>query len=132
MNDMTMDAPKRPTLLTVICILSFLGGSYGLWEGYKSAFTDAPQRDLEEAKVKIQESLDQMGADNPMAGMMDEMMEVAEKTVENATTLGYSNIVFSLLSLAGVWLMWNLKKTGFWLYLVASVGSLAVMFSVLL
>lgn len=131
MNDMTMDAPKRPTLLTVICILSFLGGAYGLWEGYKSAFTDAPQRELEEAKVKIQESMDQMGADNPMAGMMDEMMAVAEKSVENAKTLGYSNLAFSLISLAGVWLMWNLKKNGFWLYLIASVGGLVVMFSVL-
>lgn len=131
MNDMTMDAPKRPTLLTVICILSFLGGAWGLWEGYKSAFTDAPQRDLEEAKVKIQESIDQMGADNPMAGMMDEMMAVAEKSVENAKTTGYSNLVFSLISLAGVWLMWNLKKMGFWLYLIASVGGLAVTFMVL-
>lgn len=131
MSDMTMDAPKRPTLLTVICILSFIGGALGLWEGYKNAFTDAPAKDLEEAKVQIQESLEQLGADNPMAGMMEETLAMAEKSVENAKTLGYSNLAFSLISLVGVWLMWNLKKTGFWLYLLASVGGLVVMFSVL-
>jgi len=126
MTDMTMDAPKRPTLLTVLCILSFR-----LWDGYKNAFTDAPQKALEEAKAQVQESMDQLGSDNPMAGMMNDMIATAEKGVENAKTLGYSNLAFSLISLAGVWMMWNLKKTGFWLYLLASIGGLAVMFSVL-
>ncbi|HMU15766.1 MAG TPA: hypothetical protein PKE53_17390 [Flavobacteriales bacterium] len=131
MTDMTMDAPKRPTLLTVLCILSFIGGILGLWDGYKNAFTDAPQKALEEAKAQVQESMDQLGSDNPMAGMMNDMIATAEKGVENAKTLGYSNLAFSLISLAGVWMMWNLKKTGFWLYLLASIGGLAVMFSVL-
>ncbi|HMZ49689.1 MAG TPA: hypothetical protein PLP28_11980, partial [Flavobacteriales bacterium] len=57
MTDMTMDAPKRPTLLTVLCILSFIGGILGLWDGYKNAFTDAPQKALEEAKAQVQESM---------------------------------------------------------------------------
>ena len=62
---------------------------------------------------------------------MNDMIATAEKGDENAKTLGYSNLAFSLISLAGVWMMWNLKKTGFWLYLLASIGGLAVMFSVL-
>ena len=133
MNDTTTinGAAKRPTLLTVICILSFLGGAWGLWEGYKSAFTDAPQRELEKAQAQIQESADQMGADNPMADMLEEAIAMQEKAIEKAKPMGYANLVLSVLSIAGVWLMWNLKKTGFWLYLVASLGGLGVMFWVM-
>ena len=133
MNDTTTTtgAATRPTLLTVICILSFLGGIWGLWEGYKGAFTDGPQRELEEAKAKLQESIEQMGADNPMAGMMEEAIDLQEKSMEKAKPMGYSNLAFSLISLAGVWLMWNLKKTGFWLYLLAALGGLGVMFWVM-
>lgn len=128
MTDMTMDAPKRPTLLTVLCILSFIGGILGLWDGYKNAFTDAPQKALEEAKAQVQESMDQLGSDNPMAGMMNDMIATAEKGVENAKTLGYSNLAFSLISLAGVWMMWNLKKTGFYIYTVSQIAIVAAPF----
>ena len=131
MNEMNTGAAKRPTLLTVLCILSFLGGAWGLWEGYKNAFTDAPLRELEQAKAQLEESMEQLGGDNPMAKMMEDAIALAERSVENAKTLGYSNLAFSLISLLGVWMMWNLKKTGFWLYLLASVGGLVVMFSVL-
>lgn len=115
---------KRPTLLTVLCILSFIGGLYGLWEGYRSAFTDAPQRELEKARTQMQETIDQVGADHAMAGMMEEMIATTEKNVEQAKPMGYANIALSLLSLAGVWLMWNLKRMGFWLYLAASIRAI--------
>ena len=39
---------------------------------------------------------------------------------------GIAGIVLSLLSVSGVWLMWNLKKSGFWLYLLATIGGLVV------
>jgi hypothetical protein len=42
----------RPTFLTVLCILSFLMGAWGLWNGIEGAFTDQPQRDLEEAPYR--------------------------------------------------------------------------------
>jgi hypothetical protein len=104
MNEMNTGASQRPTLLTVICILSFIAGVWGLWGGIQSAFTDAPQREFEE----------------------DSAMVMAEKSVEKAVPMGYTNIALSLLSLVGVWLMWNLKKNGFWIYVVAAVGGLVV------
>lgn len=130
MNDMNpaAAAPQRPTLLTVICILSFIMGLFSLWSGYRNAFTDAPQKGLEEAKAQMEEAMAQMGDQG--VPMMQEMMEstitMAEKAAEKARPIGYSKIVLALLSLFGVWSMWNLRKTGFWVYLLASIGGLVM------
>lgn len=121
-------AAKRPTLLTVICILSFIGGAIGLWGGYANAFTDFPQKQVEESKNQLQEMTDQVGADSPMIGLLEDGLAMNEKNLENAKPIGYSNLVLSLIGITGVWLMWNLRKTGFWIYLVASVGGLTSAF----
>jgi hypothetical protein len=128
MNEMNTGASQRPTLLTVICILSFIAGVWGLWGGIQSAFTDAPQREFEEAKVAMDEAMAQVGdqGNEMVTKMMDSAMVMAEKSVEKAVPMGYTNIALSLLSLVGVWLMWNLKKNGFWIYVVAAVGGLVV------
>ena len=119
--------PARPTLLTVICILSFLAGAFGLWSGISNAFTDAPQTELQEARTQMEEAMAQVGDGNEMVTkMMESGMVMAEKAAENAKPIGYANIVLSLLSLLGVWQMWNLKKSGFWMYVAASVAGLIV------
>lgn len=130
MSDMntTTAAPARPTLLTVICILSFVAGAFGLWSGIKNAFTDAPQTELQEARAQMEEAMAQVGdsGNDMVSKMMESAMTMAEKAAENAKQIGYANIILSLLSLFGVWQMWNLKKSGFWMYLLASVASLLV------
>ena len=119
--------PARPTLLTVICILSFLAGAFGLWSGISNAFTDAPQTELQEARTQMEEAMAQVGDGNEMVTkMMESGMVMAEKAAENAKPIGYANIILSLLSLLGVWQMWNLKKSGFWMYVAASVAGLIV------
>jgi hypothetical protein len=128
MTDYNPVAPKRPTLLTVLCILSFIAGAWGLIDGARTAFTNKPQEDYAEAKVKMEEAMDQLGDDasGMVKNMMDSAMEMTEKAVEHAKPIGYAGIVLSALSLLGVWMMWNLKRTGFWLYLLAAVGALVV------
>jgi hypothetical protein len=119
---------QRPTLLTVICILSFIAGAVGLWSGYRNAFTSAPQEAIEEARVKMEEAQAQMGDANMpmMQEMFDSAIIMAEKAAEHAREMGYGEIFFALISLFGVWNMWNLKKMGFWIYLAATIGGLAM------
>jgi hypothetical protein len=122
-------APQRPTFLTVLCILSFIAGAWGVFGGIQSSFTDKPQRDLEEARTEMEEAMDQMGESSGMvANMMESAMELAEKSAENAVTLGYVALLTSLLSLLGVWFMWNLRRMGFGIYVVASLLGLLVPF----
>jgi len=114
---------QRPTLLTVICILSFIAGAFGLWSGFQNAFTDAPQRELEEAKAQSQEMREQFGDSNPMmTAMMEDSIRIQENLVAHAKSIGYSGLVLNLIGVLGVWLMWNLKKNGFWIYLLSTVG----------
>lgn len=127
MTDMYTPVPtQRPTLLTIICILSFIFGIWGVWGGVQSAFTDKPQRDLEETRVELEKTLSQVqGPGAEFAAKMGEQaIALAEKSVENAKPIGYSGIALSLLSLLGVWWMWNLKKAGFWVYVLATVVGL--------
>ena len=127
------DTPaQRPTFLTVLCILSFIGGTWGVIDGYRTGFTDKAQQDLEKARTAIEEAMDTMGDGGGFARrMMEEGMAMAELGAENAGPLGGSGLVLSLLGLAGVWMMWNLKRIGFWVYTVASLGGLIAPLAIL-
>ena len=128
MNTATMGAPPaRPTLLTVICILSFIAGLWGIYGGVTNLTTDQTAV-LAQAQQKMEEAKAQLGdkADGMAGRMMDSAMDIAQKGAENAKPIGISGIILSLISLFGVWQMWNLKKSGFWLYLLAAIGGLVV------
>ena len=103
--------PKRPPFLQVLCILSFVGcgimilaGLFGLKNLFHSQEEILNDQNLQ---------------------MMKQMSEDSYNAV--AESLQYKNInaicglLFPLLSLMGVLLMWNLKKTGFYIYVVAEL-----------
>lgn len=124
MNTMDPTAPaQRPTLLTIICILSFIGGLWGALDGLRTGFTDKAQTDLAEARTIMEESMAQLqGQGSPFAQkLMEEGIAMSEKIAEHAKPLGITALVLSLLSLYGVWLMWNLRKQGFWYYTLAAI-----------
>lgn len=126
MTDMNTTAPaKRPTLLTVICIISFIMGAWGIFGGIQSMTQDGDVV-LQKAYEADAEARAQLGeqAEGLAGRLMDSAMEVTENSVKNAKPIGISGIAFSLLSLFGVWLMWNLRKNGFWLYLIASIAGI--------
>ena len=130
--DSTTTPGERPTFLTVLCILSFIGGLWGAYSGFSSGFTDKPQRDLEEARIQIEETRAQLGDQGGMAErMMEEGLAAAEQGVVHAKPLGISSLVLSLVGLFGVWQMWNLKKMGFGIYTASSVIGMVVPFFIL-
>ena len=63
-------------------------------------------------------------ASGMVADMLDSAEKMAEKSAAAAKPMGYTTIVLALLSLFGVWQMWNLRKSGFWAYLLASIAGL--------
>lgn len=114
-------------MLAVICILSFIMGAWGIFGGVQNMTQDQTV-----VLAKARESMEQARADlgeqaEGLAGrMMDSAMEITERAAANAKSIGISNIILSLLSLFGVWQMWNLKKNGFWLYVLAGIAGLIV------
>ncbi len=134
MNTGAAAAPKRPTFLTVLCILSFIGGAWGVIGGAMNMFTgpatEAAMSEMsarmDEAKTQLGDEMGDQAGSEMVGGMLDGAMEMAQKAAANAKAIGISNIVLSIVSLLGVWMMWNLRKNGYWLYVLATLGGLAV------
>lgn len=119
---------QRSTFLTVLCILSFIGGLWTLWSGYRNAFTDAPQKGLAEARERMEKAHAEMDDEAlpVVEDLMGSALVMAENAAAHARELGHGELLMAALSLFGVWNMWNLRKLGFWIYLAASVGALAL------
>lgn len=102
--------PKRPQLLTVISILSFIGSgasflSYFLMSVYYQSF-------LAIIKTNISDIYSQMGLDvNPE--MLAEIFEKAGRPFFLLMLLAYAGSLF------GVYKMWNLQKEGLHYYAVS-------------
>ena len=130
MNETVPPAPRtRPTLLTVLCVLSFIGGGWAIISGIMTVLN--PMGDVEKVQAQFEqamEGMDELGSDNPMAGLMEGAMEAALKAAENAVPMSIANMVLAAIGLLGVWMMWNLRKTGFYLYTLASILALGVPF----
>ncbi len=131
MNDINTTVPPaiqpRPTLLTVVCVIAFILGAWGIFSGVKQITQDSAvvlakaQADMEQARADLGAN-----ADGFAGRMLDSGMEITQKAAENAMPIGIAGIILALISIFGVWQMWNLKKSGFWLYVLAAIGGLIV------
>ncbi len=116
---------KRPTLLTVLCILSFIAGGWAIISGI---MTLVATPDTSEVQLQMEEAMEGLEGmdDNPLAGFAQGMADQAVLAAEVAKPMNMANIVIALISIFGVWQMWNLKRSGFYIYLLATVAGLAV------
>jgi hypothetical protein len=119
------EAPAaRPTFITVLCILTFIGSGWGLIGGaiqYFSADKQALAMSIskEKAATDIQKS-DKNDAGTQMAEKMVNSMTSAF-TAENLKKTGIASVVGALFCLAGAFLMWQLKKNGYYLYIAGTL-----------
>lgn len=110
----------RPGFLTVLCILSFIGGTWGLFsnvQGYMSAeltgSTVSYWLDSAMTQIKRQEA-------------KDPGVKMAERLVSEATVLtdpgkirnnSLLSILSNLLTLTGTAYMFQQRRQGYWIYL---------------
>lgn len=117
------DQKQRPTFLTVICILSFIGIGFSilsnLWgllfrRGIQ-AMSDMAEQGYSDAMSEIESEAPQMG------GFMESIFGGAQKAMEHYTLLTTVSLICAIIALFGVIMMWRLKKTGFYLFTGAKV-----------
>jgi uncharacterized membrane protein len=123
---------KRTTFIKVLCILTFIGSSYGLLSGTYSYFTaEKTARDAQEAanvfntKKQPTNNADKKGeaiAKNILNTMADAF------TTENVRKLSISEIIGALLCLAGALLMWQINKKGYILYVAGVLLGIIIPF----
>ena len=121
-NVETSGTPQRPTMLTVLCILSFIASGIGII-GMIIAGTAKGVVESAGGSSLLDQAMDQ----NPELYDTPEMAD-AMSQVESAFSWPSMIIttVLILISLYGVIKMWNLKKQGFMIYAGAGVAALIV------
>ncbi|MCF0058141.1 hypothetical protein [Dyadobacter sp. CY356] len=127
-----MNPIVRPTVLTVLCIFTFLNSMSGLWVQSERLWNPGVaayqmHEMLEAARDKIEKQSSEADA-KIMDPIIQSVIDSATREVMQKGAVVM--IIFESLSLYGAYLMWNLKKRGFYLYLagiaVAFFGSLLI------
>jgi hypothetical protein len=126
---------SRPIFLTVLCILTWVGSGFSVISALISSFTVSKStKQLQEAGVNF-EGLSNELDEAPHTGeageeiarnMVRGMGESMDSMIEWAPTLNWINIGVGLLCVLGAYLMWQLKKTGFYLYTAATVFAVII------
>lgn len=107
-------APKRPTFLTVLCILTFIGSALAIISAIYGYFTISSSAAMFNTTMGSAEGLGQ-------TGMMSELQETMQKAVENALPNLIIGVVCALLCLFGALQMWKQLKMGFYIYCVGEI-----------
>ncbi len=111
----------RPTFLTVVCILSFVGLGWALINNLSTlAFSTAGRTIYNLVQDNLEMALSQASASDPAAALfLEKIFDSILKLIDVLPLFAGLGLIFSGIALAGVILMWNLKKTGFYLYSAA-------------
>lgn len=104
---------KRSDFLRVLCILSFTMCAVGIVSGIFNLYQTQP-----EVMQKTIEQIKQV--DEAMADQMENQM-IAMENNAFMKIYPYLNFVFILLSFVGVFMMWNFKRMGFYIYSIAEL-----------
>ncbi|TAH05036.1 MAG: hypothetical protein EAZ17_01510 [Sphingobacteriales bacterium] len=129
--DMEAKHKGRTDFLTILCVLSLIGSTFLVVTGinqYREAdLTSALIRQqMDKGNVKV--NLDKGKGDDA---------ERARKVMQEATNMispekikkyALGSIITSLLTLSGAFMMFRLKKIGFWTYVVGTLAFAAVPF----
>ena len=117
--------PVRNTFLTIICILTFIGSGWGIVKSFQSYIAadfaaTIVQEAMDEAQTKMDEQDEVPGFVKNIFGSITEGLSPA-----NIRKMGLMEMISNVLTLIGGILMWNLCKSGFWIY-VAGITFLMI------
>jgi hypothetical protein len=135
LNEFEQEPRLRPTLLTVLCILTFIGSGWLIVTNVWS-YSTAPQtvRIFSSEAKRYDDST--LQKDSVMRGHKNQslfgekMMSSVSKimTVENLRKSAIGAIISGLCTLLGALLMWRLRRNGFYLYIMGIIVGLVVPF----
>jgi hypothetical protein len=115
----------RNTFLTVICILSFLGSGWGIVKAVRSYVTADYTAQIGSEVIKNTE--DRVNQRENVPGFVQRIMGSVEADMnpDFLRKLAIFSLISNLLTLTGAILMWNLKKIGFYIYILGIIVLIA-------
>ena len=115
---------KRSTFITVLCILTFVGSGYGIFSGIINIATSSSLEQTGEiVSESMDEALDQIEDEDNLSENQKQLFEsffnsISESlTPEKIRNSAIVNILSCLITLGGAFMMWNLNKKGFYIYI---------------
>lgn len=110
----------RNTFLTVICILSFIGSGLGLAKSIRDYATADTIANIAGGALKTAQS--EMDNQNTPAVAKDIFSSVSQGlNADNIRKMALMSLISNILTLTGALLMWNLKKLGFYSYILGII-----------
>lgn len=127
--EVRQDRPKRPALLTVLCILTFIGSGWNVLSNLFSIFTSGMMTDSLHVEQYSEQAgeLESEGLPSFMSGFMESSVRVLQATAEHAREIAVLGLVLGLVSLSGAILMFQLRRSGFYFYTAAQILSLFIL-----
>lgn len=120
--------PARPTFLTVLCILTFIGSGWGIVSGFTSYMSANVTSELTRASMQdAQDQISSAGDSNAGTRMAEKMLSGVGDALkpENIKKSAIFSIIAAVFTLLGGILMFQLKKVGFWVYVLGTAISIA-------
>lgn len=109
--------PKtRPNLLTALCILTFIGSGFNVF-GNILGMLISPIKNLIDPSV-FELALNEVD-DEFVRKFVEQALEIGQKALEHAFEISLSKFLLYSASLIGAILMFQLKKSGFYIYAIA-------------
>lgn len=113
---------ERPTFLTVLCILTFIGSGFSLLSGiYNYAMAPMAAEITEEALQQAEEQLAYQDVNEGTAEVLEKTFNASLEMAQHASTLALISVLGALLSLTGAFLMFKLNRKGFFVYTSAQL-----------
>ena len=115
---------ERPGFLTVLCIMSFVVSGFMLLYSVFNImnYDEVSQREAVELMSQAVEGKSII--EDTFGGRENSMQIIGKEEIENHTVLTLISFLSIILSLIGVFMMFNLKKIGFHFYLSSKVIAL--------
>ena len=118
-------APKGlPGNLNVLTILTFIGCGLSYIGLIISLFTNSASN-IEKQREQLEAMQDNMES-SKMADMVQQSLEVAQRSYDNRYILLASGLLFTTMCLIGALQMRKLKKSGYMLYVIGEIAPIIV------
>lgn len=112
----------RPTFLTVLCILTFIGSGWSILSDLFRLFLSGTNNSVEiHQYTSMVEKISGQESSPFMAGFMNTMMDFIRLVTSHAREMAVIDLVLSLISLLGAILMFQLRRFGFYFYTTAQI-----------
>jgi len=116
----------RNTFLSVICILTFLGSGWGIVKAVREYVTANYEAQMGREVINdVKDRVNQQENNSPDFVKQIMGSVAADMNPEFLRKLAIFSFIANLLTLTGAILMWNLKKAGFYIYILGTIVLIA-------